>query len=250
MNIVDQDSYEVAKRPRRLAQLTPDIFAVDADGSGDSLAKELLKSKSSEPKATTEKSIKGLLKRSLSADSYFKELHNRRSCDEAMWGCTEVVSRSGARGSVERVTKGSQGKVDEIGATPGWERVRIQIDSGATDTIDLKEICQGVRGEGHGDAQERRRTCCCGRGQCRELLREEDRRAYRRPTRSEYPSTTGECQRGIVLIAQDEPRRQRGGPAWTEEPHVEQEHGQKEEDQLRGGAVRHVLAAAVEEGGR
>ncbi len=36
MNIVDQDGYELVKRPRKFAHLMPDIFAVDADvmGSG------------------------------------------------------------------------------------------------------------------------------------------------------------------------------------------------------------------------
>ena len=41
VSIIDQDGYELMKRPRRLAQFMPEIFAVDADGSGDGVAKEL-----------------------------------------------------------------------------------------------------------------------------------------------------------------------------------------------------------------
>ncbi len=36
MIIIDQDGSELVKRPRIFAQFMPDIFAVDADGSGDS----------------------------------------------------------------------------------------------------------------------------------------------------------------------------------------------------------------------
>jgi hypothetical protein len=41
-NIVDQDGYELAKWPRILAHCMPEIFAVDAEGSGDSVTKESL----------------------------------------------------------------------------------------------------------------------------------------------------------------------------------------------------------------
>ncbi len=72
MNIIDWDGYEVVKRPRRLAQFVPQTFAVDADGSGDSVAKESLKSKSLEPKPTMEKSTRVLTKKSLAGDSCSK----------------------------------------------------------------------------------------------------------------------------------------------------------------------------------
>ena len=39
---------------------------------------------------------------------------------------------------MERVVKGLGGEVNEV--TPGWERVRVQIDSGAIDTVGPKEI--------------------------------------------------------------------------------------------------------------
>ncbi len=56
------------------------------------------------------------------------------------------MGRSSAReiGSVERFTKGSKGEVSEIRATPGWERVRVQVDSGAIDTVGPKEIAQAL----------------------------------------------------------------------------------------------------------
>ncbi len=58
VNVIDQDGYEVAKRPKKLAQFMPDIFAVDAAGSEDSVAKELSRPKSPELKPTMEKSTK------------------------------------------------------------------------------------------------------------------------------------------------------------------------------------------------
>ncbi len=44
-NIIDQDSYEMVKRPRRLGQCMPEIFAVDAEESGNCITKELLKAR-------------------------------------------------------------------------------------------------------------------------------------------------------------------------------------------------------------
>ncbi len=46
----DQDGYELIKMPRRSAQYMPEIFAVDAEGSGGSTTKELLRPKSAEAK--------------------------------------------------------------------------------------------------------------------------------------------------------------------------------------------------------
>ncbi len=43
-------------------------------------------------------------------------------------------------GSVERVIQKTKGEGNEVRATPGWEGVRIQIDSGAIDTVGPKGI--------------------------------------------------------------------------------------------------------------
>ncbi len=43
-------------------------------------------------------------------------------------------------GSVERVIHKTKGEVNEARATPGWERVRAQIDSGAIDTVGPEDI--------------------------------------------------------------------------------------------------------------
>ena len=43
-------------------------------------------------------------------------------------------------GSVERVIQKTKGEVNEVWATPGWGRVRIQIGSGAIDTVGPKDI--------------------------------------------------------------------------------------------------------------
>ncbi len=45
-------------------------------------------------------------------------------------------------GSVERVIQKAKGKVNEVKVTPGWERVRVRIDSGAIDTVGPKEIAR------------------------------------------------------------------------------------------------------------
>ncbi len=41
---------------------------------------------------------------------------------------------------MERVVRGSSGDVNEV--TPGWERVRVQIDSGANDAVGPKEVAR------------------------------------------------------------------------------------------------------------
>ncbi len=44
--------------------------------------------------------------------------------------------------SVERVIENTNGEVNEVSPTPGCERVRVQIDSGAIDTVGPKEIAK------------------------------------------------------------------------------------------------------------
>ena len=50
--------------------------------------------------------------------------------------------RSSAKeiGSIERNFQKAKGEVNEVRATPGWKRVRIQVDSGAIDTVGPKDI--------------------------------------------------------------------------------------------------------------
>ncbi len=40
------------------------------------------------------------------------------------------------------LSKQTKGEVNEVRATPGWERVRVQIDSGAIDAVGPKEIAK------------------------------------------------------------------------------------------------------------
>ncbi len=42
-------------------------------------------------------------------------------------------------GSVERLIHKRKGEVNEVRATPGWERVSFQIDSGAIDFVGPKD---------------------------------------------------------------------------------------------------------------
>ncbi len=45
MNIVDHHGYQLIKRHRRLGQYTPEILAVDDEGSRDSIPRELSQSR-------------------------------------------------------------------------------------------------------------------------------------------------------------------------------------------------------------
>jgi hypothetical protein len=44
--------------------------------------------------------------------------------------------------SMERDATITRGEVNEVRETPGWERIRVQIDSGAIDTVCLKETAK------------------------------------------------------------------------------------------------------------
>ncbi len=48
-------------------------------------------------------------------------------------------------GSVERVIQTTKREVNEVRATPGWERVRIQVDSGAIDTVGPRDIAEAFK---------------------------------------------------------------------------------------------------------
>ncbi len=45
--------------------------------------------------------------------------------------------------SVERDVRITKGEVKEVREMPGWERIRIQIDLGAMDTVGPKEMAKG-----------------------------------------------------------------------------------------------------------
>ncbi len=74
-------------------------------------------------------------------------------------GCDHTSCRSGLKeiSSVERVIQKAKGEVNEVRATPGWERVRVLVDSGAIDTIGPKGDGASLRDEGDGDVQKRHR---------------------------------------------------------------------------------------------
>ncbi len=41
---------------------------------------------------------------------------------------------------MEKTIQKTKGEVNEVRASPGWERLRIRVDSGAIDTVGPKEI--------------------------------------------------------------------------------------------------------------
>ena len=108
-------------------QYMPEIFAVEAEALGDS-------SKGERSKSTGDR-----MKRELSKKRFCGSGCSKKSCSHQ--GCEERI-RSGLKevSSVERVIQKTKGEVNEVRATPGWERVRVQIDSGAIDTVGPKEI--------------------------------------------------------------------------------------------------------------
>ena len=94
----------------------PEIFAVVAGKVGDS-------------------------SRELSKKRFCGDECSREMCDR--WSCKEKAKTSAREvGCVERVVKGSSGEVNEV--TPGWERVRVQIETGAIDTVGLKNIARAL----------------------------------------------------------------------------------------------------------
>ena len=95
----------------------PEIFAVAAERPGDSITNESSKNK-------------------FCGDGRSKKLCDHRSCKEKSRSSVKEIC------SVERVIKKTKGEVNEVRATPGWERVRVQIDSGAIDTVGPKEIAR------------------------------------------------------------------------------------------------------------
>ena len=96
----------------------PEIFSVEAEGQGDSKDKRPLKK------------LGDSVRRELSKTKWCKSGCQKNSCNRQ--GCGERVRSSMKEiGSVERVIQKR--------ATTGWERVRIQIDSGAIDTVGPKE---------------------------------------------------------------------------------------------------------------
>ncbi len=46
--------------------------------------------------------------------------------------------------TAERGMRINRGEVREARGTPGWERLRVQIDSGAIDTVGPKEIARAL----------------------------------------------------------------------------------------------------------
>ncbi len=66
------------------------------------------------------------MKRELSKTRFCRSRCAKKSCNHQ--GCGERVRSSMKEfGSVERVIQKTKGEVKEVRATPGWERVRIQI---------------------------------------------------------------------------------------------------------------------------
>ncbi len=54
-------------------------------------------------------------------------------------GCGEKIGSSQKEiGSAEKAARDKKREVNEVRATPGWERIRIQVDSGAVDTVGPK----------------------------------------------------------------------------------------------------------------
>ena len=155
---IDEDGYQTVRRPRprTFGQYMPEIFAVDAGkpymkkifpedagNSGDCITKELavdagepyMKKISPEGAGKSGDCItKELSKKRFFGDSCFKKLCDHRSCKEKSRSSVKEIC------SVERVTKNLKGEVNEV--TPGWERDRVQIDSGAIDTVAPKDVAR------------------------------------------------------------------------------------------------------------
>ncbi len=114
-------------------------------------------------------------------------------------------------GSVESVAKGSSGEVHEV--TPGWERVRVQIDTGAIDASGPKEVAQAL------DLREPVLSkhgvhLVAANGQQQELRGEEGGRVHGQRGRCECEDPTRRRQESFVLSAQNEPWKQLRRLGW------------------------------------
>ncbi len=105
-------------RPRTLGQHMPEIFAVEAERPGDREDEELSKKLGDSIKKASE-----------------KKDFCRYGCPKT--GCNHRSCRSRVKeiSSVERVIQKAKGEFNQVRATLGWERVRVQIDSGSIDTV-------------------------------------------------------------------------------------------------------------------
>ncbi len=108
---------KTATKPRTLGQYVPEIFAVDPEKPRESITEEFTKKRPC-------------------GDSCSKKLGDRRSWEERVRRSAKEIS------SVERAAQKATGDVSEVRATPVWERVRVQIDSGAIDTVGPEEIAR------------------------------------------------------------------------------------------------------------
>ncbi len=99
-----------------------------------------------------------------------EKLGDHRICKERVRSSAQEIS------SVETVAlKKTKGGVKEVRATPGWEpgweRVRVQIDSGAMDTAGPKDTAKAFEMK-NGDVKKRLRICGSEREQYQELRTE------------------------------------------------------------------------------
>ncbi len=81
MNIIDQDGYETVKRPRRFVQFMPEIFAVDAEGFGDTST--MGDSPCKKPPRPKSSSI--CVEACPKKEKFTKEVHQRLDEEELQW---------------------------------------------------------------------------------------------------------------------------------------------------------------------
>ena len=96
-----------------MGQYMPEIFAVEAEVLGDSSKDE------------QSKNIGDSMKRDLSKKRFCGSGCSKKKCSHQ--GCKEEIRSSLKEvSSVERVIPKTKGGVNEVRATPVWERVRVQ----------------------------------------------------------------------------------------------------------------------------
>ncbi len=110
---IDEEGYETVRRPRQrnLGQFMPEIFAVEAEALGECSKKEQPKSKEAS-------------KKKFCGSDCSKKMCNYEGWEEKVRSSMKEI------GSVEKATQKTKGEVSEARATPGWERVRIQVTPG------------------------------------------------------------------------------------------------------------------------
>ena len=125
-----------------------------------------------------------------------------------------------------------------------WERVRAQIDSGAIDAVDPREIAKALETK-EMEISNRGMGYVAANGSCIKNYGEKKVVGYADDGESVSASPMPRRQKGAAFSSQSELGRQLDRVGRRQKSRAEQGDRPKDKDQLRGGAARRAPVAAV-----